>query len=190
MTVIAQTYRKEKSASHDALGLALFQIVGSSLLIALCSQIKFVLPFTPVPLTFQTLAVLLVGASLGSRKGACALLCYFAEILIGLPVLSGGIADPLVFIGPKGGYVLGFCLQAFIMGWFVEKAPFSKSLTMLAGGLLACTAQMAMGICVLAQFVGWNLVWPMGLYPFIPGEILKVLAVAFCLTSFKMLKFR
>ena len=69
MTVIAQTYRKENGAAHDTLGSALFQIVGSSLLIALCSQIKFVLPFTPVPLTLQTLAVLLVGASLGSRKG-------------------------------------------------------------------------------------------------------------------------
>ena len=189
MTFIAQTYRHENDSSIEAMRLALFQIVGASLLIALCSQIKIALPFTPIPLTFQTLAVLLVGASLGSRKGACALLCYFAEILFGLPVLSGGIADPLVFVGPKGGYVLGFCLQAYIMGWFAERAVFGRSFSLLAGGLLACSVQMATGIFVLAQFVGWSLVWTMGLYPFIPGEILKVFFVIGLLTR-KSLNFQ
>ena len=64
-----------------------------------------------------------------------------------------------------------------------ERAPFSKPLTLLAGGLTACTVQMGMGIVILAQFVGWNLVWSMGLFPFIPGEILKVLLVSFGFAS-------
>jgi len=102
---------------------------------------------------------------------------------MGLPVLSGGEANPLVFIGPKGGYVLGFCLQAYLMGWFVERSLFSRSLALLAGGLLACTVQMAAGICVLAQFVGWKHVWFMGLYPFVPGEFLKIVTTAIVLAS-------
>ena len=127
----------------------------------------------------QTLAVLLIGATLGSHKAVGAVLCYYAQILLGFPVLAGGLIDPLIFFGPKGGYVLGFCLQAYLMGWVVERNFFSKPLSLLVGGLLGCTVQMVMGVMVLAQFVGWNLVWTMGLFPFIPGEILKVLAVSY-----------
>ena len=181
MALIAQGYCKEIDTYHEGIGQTILQVVGASLFIAICSQIKFDLPFTFVPLTLQTFAVLLVGAVLGSRKGFCALLCYFAEILMGLPVLAGGLANPLIFLGPKAGYYFGFSLQAFMMGWVVEKAPFSKSLTLLVGGLLACAIQMALGVSVLAQFVGWHLALPMGLFPFIPGEILKVLAVAFAM---------
>lgn len=155
----------------------LFQVIGASLLLALCSQIKIILPFTLVPLTFQTLAVLLIGVSLGSRKGVCAILLYYAEILMGMPVLAGGVSNPLIFFGPSGGYVLGFCLQAFVMGWMVEKMPWSRSGTLFVGGLLACSIQMALGICLLAQFVTWNHVWMLGFFPFILGEILKVLLI-------------
>jgi biotin transport system substrate-specific component len=185
MVIIYQTFQDEEKllAYHPAAWHTLFQVIGASLFMALCSQIKIVLPFTPVPLTLQTLAVLLIGVSLGSRKGAWALLLYFAEILMGLPVLSGGTSDPLVFIGPKGGYVLGFCVQAFLMGWFVERMPWSRSVTLLVGGLLACAVQLGLGVVVLAQFVGWSPVWTMGLSPFIPGEILKVFLICFGLTS-------
>jgi biotin transport system substrate-specific component len=168
MASIAQT------SSRSQIGQDLLQIIGASLLISLCSQIKFVLPFTFIPLTMQTLAVLIVGASLGSTKGACAILCYYAQILMCLPVTSGGLVDPLIFVGPKGGYVLGWLAQAFIMGWFVEKSLFSKKITLFAGGLIACAVQMGMGLIVLAHFVGWSLAFPLGLYPFIPGEIIKV----------------
>lgn len=184
MVIIYQTFREEKLPAYNpAAWHTLFQVMGASLFMALCSQIKIVLPFTLVPLTLQTLAVLLIGASLGSRKGAWALMLYFAEVLMGLPVLSGGTSDPLVFIGPKGGYVLGFCVQAFLMGWFVEKMPFSKPVTLLVGGILACAVQLGLGVVVLAQFVGWSSVWTMGLFPFIPGEMLKVFLICFGLTS-------
>lgn len=189
MTSVAQTYRQEREFSTHALMMTFLQIIGSSLLIALCSQIKIILPFTPIPLTLQTFAILLIGASLGSRKGACAVLCYFAQIAAGLPVLSGGDANPLVFFGPKGGYVLGFFVQAFIMGWFAERANRLSSFTFFAGALSACTVQMAMGVFVLAQFVGWQLVWTMGLYPFIPGEIFKAFTAVFILTYPKIMNY-
>jgi biotin transport system substrate-specific component len=180
MTIVSHPFHAEKTLVSSQIDWrTLFQVLGASGLMALCSQIKINLPFTPVPLTCQTLAVMLIGASLGSRKGAWALLLYFVEILMGLPVLSGGTSDPMVFLGPKGGYVLGFCLQAFLMGWFVETMRWSKSISLLMGGLFACAAQMGLGILMLAQFVGWNHVWTMGFFPFIPGEILKVFLVCF-----------
>lgn len=165
----------------------LFQIIGASLWLALCSQIKITLPFTFVPLTLQTLAVLLIGASLGSKKGAWVILLYYSEILAGMPVLAGGISNPLIFLGPKGGYVLGFILQAFIMGWMVEKMPWPKSVTLLIGGLFACSIQMAFGVSVLAQFVTWQHAWMMGFFPFILGEVLKVLFVTWSLSPKKIL---
>ncbi|WP_068471256.1 biotin transporter BioY [Candidatus Protochlamydia phocaeensis] len=156
---------------------SLLQVVGASLFIALCSQIKIHLPFTPVPLTLQTLAVLLIGATLGSRKGAGAVLLYFAQILMGMPVLSGAAVDPLVFIGPKGGYVLGFLLQAYCMGWFAERMKQFNTQAFFVAGLVACALEMSLGVLMLAPFVGWNNVLLMGVYPFIPGEILKILAM-------------
>lgn len=169
MTVLNQTF----PATQQAFVKSILQIVGASLLMCLCSQIRFILPFTPVPITFQTLAVLMIGATLGSWKGACAILCYFAEILIGLPVLSGGISDPFVFLGPKGGYVLGFCVQAYLMGWFTE-----RRISFFVGGLMASTAQLALGASLLAPFVGWSNVWALGVLPFIPGELLKILVLS------------
>ncbi len=183
LTSYAQTsQRAVLNAMTWQMGL---QIIGASLLLAFCSQIKLVLPFTPVPITFQTLAVLLIGVSLGSRAGALAILCYFAEILMGLPVLSGGTVDPLIFLGPKGGYVLGFCAQAFCMGWFVEKSFWSRNVTLLIGGLVSCALQLTLGMWMLAAYVGWNHVIMMGCVPFIPGEILKVLVVAFGMNKFQ-----
>lgn len=182
-TTIQTSQREKIVSSNQAAWKTLFQVLACSGFIALCSQIKVDLPFTPVPLTLQTLAVLLIGASLGSKKGAAAILLYFAQILVGLPVLAGGISDPLVFLGPKGGYVLGFCLQAYLMGWSIEKMPFSKPMNLFIGGIIACTVQMGLGVFMLAQFVGWNVVWTMGLFPYLPGEIFKILMICWSFNS-------
>lgn len=160
---------------------SILQVLGASLLIALCAQIKVTLPFTPVPITMQTLAILLVGATLGSRKGSLAVLAYFSEILMGLPVLSNSAIDPLVFLGPKGGYVLGFLVQAYCMGWMVERMKaFNASLFFLAG-LAACTLELSLGVLGLAPYVGWSNVLWMGVYPFLVGEVVKVFAMCYIL---------
>src|SRR5512142_2393996 len=79
-------------------------IVGGSLFVALMAQVRIPLPFTPVPLTGQTLAVLVVGAALGARKGAASLVLYLLAGLIGLPVFHGGTHGAAVVLGPTGGY--------------------------------------------------------------------------------------
>ena len=159
------------------------QVIGASLLITLFSQIKVVLPFTPIPLTFQTLAALFVGASLGSKKGAAAVLLYFAQVLIGLPVLAGGEIDPLRFFGPSGGYCLGFLLEAYCIGWFAERMNGFQPLKLFVGGILACALQLSLGCFHLASFVGWNSILMIGFFPFVFGEILKVITVCAYLKS-------
>ena len=99
-------------------------VIGASLFVALCARVTLPLPFTPVPLTLQNFGVLLVGLSLGSRRGFMALVLYLAEGLMGMPVFSpagpGGIAQ---LLGPTGGFLLAYPFVAGIAGWvFEEKA--------------------------------------------------------------------
>lgn len=153
-------------------------VLGGSLFVALLSQLRVQVGFSPVPISGQTLAVLLVGATLGSRRGALAMLTYLAEGAMGLPVFAGaGGAARLV--GPTGGYLAGFVVAAFIVGWLAERGwdrrPVTTALAMLAGN----TAIYLFGVSWLAILMGAENALPMGLYPFIIGDLLKlVLAVA------------
>jgi biotin transport system substrate-specific component len=149
-------------------------VVGGSLFVALMSQLRIQAGFSPVPITGQTLAVLLVGATLGSRRGVLAILTYLAEGAMGLPVFAGaGGAARLV--GPTGGYLVGFVVAAFIVGWLAERGwdrhPLTTALAMLAG----TAAIYLFGVSWLAILMGADKALPMGLYPFIIGDALKLL---------------
>jgi biotin transport system substrate-specific component len=172
----AQEYSKEHPAFITT------QIFLSSLLIAFCAQISLPLPFSPVPLSLQTFAVMMVGGMLGSRKGTISVLLYLAESMLGMPVLAGGLADPLALIGPKGGYLMGFVFQAYIAGWFAERIhTFGKSGLMIS--LFAAYALVLVtGTLWLSQFVGLSNAFVMGTLPFIPGAIAKILAAVSLLT--------
>ena len=158
------------------LGIASLQIIGASLFIGLCAQVKIPLPFTPVPLTGQTFAILFVGVLLGSKKGALAALLYLIEGSLGLPVWAGGASGFLHLIGPTGGYRLAYILQAYLAGRIAEaKKTFTKTAFTLTS---ICCLQMLLGSLWLGYFVGWNQILLKGFYPFIPGEIIKSLLVA------------
>lgn len=161
---------------------SVIQIIGASLFIAFCAQISVYLPFTPVPLTGQTLAVLMIGATLGSRKGLLSVLAYICEGMIGLPVFAGGAISPLAIVGPTGGYIAGMLAQAFIVGWFTERKEAFSLLNLLVGCLLGVTVQMTMGVLWLVHFVGINNVLALGLVPFIPGEMIKIAIVSLFLS--------
>src|SRR3990170_4107237 len=96
-------------------------VIGASLFVAAAAQISVPLWFTPVPITGQTLGVLLTGAALGSRRGALALLLYLIEGAIGLPVFAGGAAGFARILGPTGGYLLALPLAAGIVGSLAER---------------------------------------------------------------------
>src|SRR6202034_1846688 len=111
--------REGVSVSDGARQVAL--VVGASLFVALCARITIPLPFTPVPLTVQNFGVLLVGLLLGSRRGFAALLLYFAEGAIGLPVFNptgaGGVAQ---LFGAPGGFLLAYPFVAWVAGYVME----------------------------------------------------------------------
>lgn len=170
-------------ASKKSLLFSFIQIVAASLFIGICAQIEIPLYFTPVPLTGQTFAIMLTGALLGSRKGALSVLLYIFEGSVGLPLFSGGGFGLLHLFGPTGGYFAGFVLQAYLIGLFMERMSCFDSRKVMAVLLLSCLAQMGLGALWLAHYVGADQALMLGVYPFLPGEIIKALAVTTFLKS-------
>ena len=154
-------------------------VLGASLVIALGAQVAIQLPFSPVPITGQTMAVLLVGALLGSRRGALAVLAYIAEGLAGLPVFAGGAAGLARLFGPTGGYLVGFVAAAFLVGWLAERGWDRRFGTTLAAMTLGNLVIYAVGVVWLAVFVGGlSRAWSLGVLPFLPGDVIKIILAA------------
>lgn len=149
-------------------------VLGGSLLIALSAQVALPLAFSPVPVTGQTLAVLLVGAVLGSRRGALSVLAYLVEGTAGLPVFAGGGSGPIWLLGPTGGYLLGFVVAAWTVGWLCEHL-WDRSVAGTLVIMLAGSATIYMfGLLWLARFVGADRALALGLLPFFPGDSIKI----------------
>jgi biotin transport system substrate-specific component len=155
-------------------------VVSASFFVALCARITVPLPFTPVPLTLQNFAVLLVGLALGSRRGFAALALYLAEGMSGLPVFNptgpGGIAQ---LLGPTGGFLMAYPLVAFVAGWIAERSP--KSLARAAVAAAAGELVLFVGgvgwLALLARG-SWLLAAHFGLYPFVFAEVAKIMTAA------------
>lgn len=148
-------------------------IVGGSLFIALCTQIS--LPLYPVPVTAQTLAILLIGASYGATRGTLTVLTYLLEGVLGLPVFSGlgfGIAK---ILGPTGGYLLGFVLAAWVMGRLSERGWGQKIKLALPLFLLGEICIFTLGLLWLSRFIGTSQALTLGFYPFILGDLIKII---------------
>ena len=155
-----------------------FLVLGGSLFVALSSRIVLVLPFTPVPVTGQTLAVLAIGATLGARRGALSLLAYLLEGAIGLPVFAGGAAGIARLVGPTGGYLWGFVAAAYVVGSLVERGWGRRLPTALASLSIGNASLYLFGLSWLARFVGVDKALPLGLYPFVAGDLVKMVLVA------------
>jgi biotin transport system substrate-specific component len=158
-------------------------VLAFSVLLALSAQLVLRLPFSPVPITAQTLAVLLAGALLGSRRGALTVAAYLAEGAAGLPVFAGGAAGPLYMLGPTGGYLLGFVLAAFLAGWLAERGWDRRAVTTLAAMVLGSLAIYLCGVAWLAAWLGLPRALAAGLVPFLPGDLLKILLAALLLPA-------
>lgn len=156
------------------LGKDALLVLAGSALIGLMAQVAIPLPFTPVPVTGQTLAVLLVGALLGSRRGMLTVAVYLAEGILGLPVFAGGTSGLPRLLGPTGGYLIGFLAAAGVTGYLCERGwdrivP-TAVLAMLAGNGVI----YLFGLPWLACFVGAERALALGLWPFIPGDLIKI----------------
>jgi biotin transport system substrate-specific component len=154
-------------------------VIGASLFVALCARFTLPLPFTPVPLTMQNLGVLLVGLSLGSRRGFLALVLYLAEGLAGMPVFSpagpGGVAQ---LLGPTGGFLLAYPFVAGIAGWIFESGKPSFVRAVVAS-LAAETYLFVGGLSWLAILThSFVQAIRFGLYWFIFAEVIKMMSAA------------
>jgi len=156
-------------------------VTAGSLLVALAAQVAVPLPFTPVPVTAQPFAVLLVGAALGARRGALAMLLYLAEGAGGWPVFAGGAFGAARLLGPSGGYLVGFVPAAFVTGALAERGWDRRFVTTWAAMALGSAALYACGLPWLARFVGADRAVALGLAPFLVGDVLKQLLAALAL---------
>jgi biotin transport system substrate-specific component len=144
--------------------------------IAVAARVE--IPLQPVPITGQTFGVLLVGALLGSRRGLAAAASYVAAGAAGLPVFAGGASGLGRLFGPTGGYLFGFVAAAWLVGRLSERG-WDRRIARAAAAMLLGTAVIYLfGLPWLAGFVGWEQVIALGLAPFVPGDLLKVVLAA------------
>lgn len=151
-------------------------VAGFSLIIAVSAQVSIPLPFTPVPVTLQTFAVVLTGALLGSRRGAAAIVAYLAEGLAGLPVFSLGRAGFAHLLGPTGGYLVGFVAAAWLVGFFVERRLASTLFGALFVLIVGHLVPYVTGVAWLSVSLGIQRALILGFMPFLVGDALKVAA--------------
>ncbi len=178
----------ERARRQSALADGLL-IVGGALLVAVLAQVRVPLPFTPVPITGQTLGVLLAGAALGARRGTASLLLYAAAGTLGLPVFTGGGAGAAWLAGPTGGYLAGFVVAAYVIGRLAERGLDRRWRTALIPFLAGEGVIFVCGVLWLALFVGADRALQAGLWPFVPGEALKiVLAGAMLPAAWRVVK--
>ena len=158
-------------------------VVAAAALLALAAQVQVRLPFSPVPVTGQTFVVLLSGAALGARLGPASVALYVVGGAAGLPIFAGGAAGVARLTGPTGGYLVGFIVAAYVVGALAERGwdrrLWSAMLAMLAGEV----AIYVFGLAWLARFPVAAGVLDAGLYPFIPGDLYKLVLAALALPA-------
>ncbi|HSY67995.1 MAG TPA: biotin transporter BioY [Edaphobacter sp.] len=168
---------------QDSLAGKALLVVGATAFVAACAHISLPLPFTPVPLTLQTFAVLIVGMLLGPVAGFSAMLLYLAEGALGLPVFTpyaaGGMAH---LLGPNGGFLFSYPLAAATAGWVVRAMLriTTRFRSALVASITATLPVFFLGAGWLAHFLhlGTSATWSLAVAPFIPGEIVKITAAA------------
>lgn len=166
-------------------------VITGSLLLALSAQIRIHLPWTPVPVTLQTMVVGVLGLLLGARRAGLAAALYLTEGAAGLPFFSGGVGGVGALTAVTGGYLLLMPLGAALVGFLAERG-WDRSvpgvfLAMQAGSLLVMTGGTLWLACLLGS---WPRAVAAGFAPFVVGDILKAAAVALLLPGLWALKSR
>ena len=173
-------------------------VLGGTVFIAASAQIAIPLPFSPVPLTGQTLAVLLTGASLGAQLATSSTVLYLAAALAGLPVLAptetdGHLTGADVLRMPTLGYVIGFVLAAFIVGRLAERGYTRSGARTMLAMLVGNTVIYALGLLWLHRALSatWADTIAWGLTPFLLGDAVKVFIAAGLLpTAWRVIRTR
>tara|TARA_A100001015_G_scaffold298858_1_gene382157 strand:- start:401 stop:952 length:552 start_codon:yes stop_codon:yes gene_type:complete len=176
-----------KNINHSKILKSLFIVLLGTLLLAISSKIK--IPFYPVPMTMQTLVVLMIGVGFGWKLGVATIGLYLLEGMIGLPVFSGtpekGIGL-IYFTGPTMGYLIGFLVTVFLAGKF----NYDNNLIVIFLKLLTATSFIYIfGILWLGSLIGWDKpIFELGAKPFLLAELFKILIATFAVNQIKKIR--
>src|ERR1700736_6043478 len=163
---------RREDRSFRALRSAILMALGTALL-TLSAKVNLPLPY--VPMTLQTLVVLMIGAAYGWRLGSATVIAYLAEGASGLPVFAGPVGGLAPLVGPTAGYLFGFVAAAFITGWLSERG-WDRSVLLLFGARgLGHIVILAAGFAWLAFGMkrGVEKAWLVGIAPFIAASVIK-----------------
>ncbi|PZF77606.1 biotin transporter BioY [Aestuariivirga litoralis] len=165
-TNLFSTAFPKSQALHKAAAVGLGVVI-----LTLASKVQ--VPFWPVPMTLQTLAVLMIGATAGMRLGGGTVLAWLGLGAVGAPVFATG-AGLAYMAGPTGGYLAGFLLAALVVGYLADRGHGRTVVSALAMLLVGLVAIYALGLGWLSLLIGAPKAMAAGLVPFIPAEILKL----------------
>ncbi len=160
----------------------IFLVLSGTLFIALMANLRIVLPFTPVPITGGTFAIMLVGLAYGKKLAPLTVLTYIVAGSIGLPVFAG-FNGGLTIFSPSGGYVIGYFFAALVCGYFADKGWTKSYFRTVLILFFANIILYAFGLFQLSFFIGNKNIFMAGLYPFIPGDIIKMALVTIILPT-------
>ncbi len=174
--------RPSDRARAIALDIAL--VVAGATFVAALAQVE--VPLWPVPVTGQTLAVVVVGAALGARRGAAALVTYLLAGLAGVPVFAGFTGTIAAVAKPSFGFIIGFVFAAFVAGWFAERAWDRRPILAFVGFAAASVIPFLFGVpylafilnVVLGQGLSVDAILAAGVTPFIVGGVVKAALAA------------
>lgn len=190
MTTFAPTISERTFPNVSSRARDIVLVIAGSLLIAALAQIEILLPFTPVPITGQTFGVLLVGAALGSKRGAAALLLYITEGALGLPFFAGGGSGFGILTGATAGYLVGFVAAAYVIGLLAERGLERNVRTSIVPFLAGTIVIYFFGVAWLAVVLGaLGKALVAGVLPFLIGDAIKLVAAALVLpAAWKLVK--
>ncbi|MDR1522084.1 MAG: biotin transporter BioY [Streptococcaceae bacterium] len=177
----------KQSVKRQVLGVQrLLQCLCGSFAIALGAQIS--IPFVPIPLTLQTMAVLFVVSMLGSKGGTIAVLLYLLEGIMGLPVFAGFSSGIWRILSPTGGYLLGFVPAVYFSGTLLHRYHNRSFGAIFLAGLVGILITFVWGYLQLAYFVGFSRAYTLGIVPFYAADLLKLLIFSLWIWTFKKTK--
>ena len=155
-------------------------VIAGTAILAISAKIQ--VPFWPVPMTLQTLAVMAIAAAYGSNLAVATVIAYIAEGLAGIPVFAGAAAGPAYVLGPTGGFLLAFIVGAAIVGFAADRGDSRSFIKLVIAMIIADVVIFALGLIWLGAAVpklGYSmLLLQKGLYPFVLGDLLKIALAA------------
>ena len=176
-----------KSFKYGNIIKFLFTALVGSIILAISSKIR--IPFYPVPMTMQTLVVLMIGVGFGWKLGVATVALYLFEGIIGLPVFSGSPEKGIglaYFTGPTMGYLLGFLVTVYLSGKLIYDENIVKNFLKLS---FATSFIYILGMAWLGILIGWDKpIFQLGAEPFLLAELFKILIATFAINQIKKIK--